>query len=105
MVQEPTMVQPVVQQFDAQQFEIHEDRSMTVAINTKKKVEIPDTSNLALVVPEDKENANQFMVPVAAPPQVFSDVQLKCGRLHIQLRVLKLKRIKFTNVFFMLFQL
>lgn len=70
MVQEPTMVQPVVQQFDAQQFEIHEDRSMTVAINTKRKAEVPDANSLALVVPEDKENANQFIVPGAAPPQV-----------------------------------
>lgn len=69
MVQEPTMVQPVVQQFDAQQFEIHEDRSITVAINTKKKAEIPEAS---LVIPEDKENANQFIVPAAVPLQVFN---------------------------------
>lgn len=59
------MVQPVVQQFEVPNFDIHEDRSITMAINTKKKQEIADVRAL----PEDKENANKFTVPVAAPPQ------------------------------------
>ncbi|CAH2071152.1 unnamed protein product, partial [Iphiclides podalirius] len=65
---EPSMVQPVVQQFEVPRFDIHEDRSMTMAINTKKNFEIPDVRNL----PEDKENANKFPPPtaVSAPQQV-----------------------------------
>lgn len=60
-----------MQQFDVQQFDIHEDRSITMAINTKKKSEVPE----ARALPEDKENATQFTVPVTAPPQV--DIILK----------------------------
>ncbi|XP_028175432.1 uncharacterized protein LOC114363807 [Ostrinia furnacalis] len=62
---EPSMVQPVVQQFEVPNFDIHEDRSITMAMHTKKKPEIPDVRTL----PEDKENANKFTVPVAAPQQ------------------------------------
>lgn len=60
------MVQPV-QQFEVPKFDIHEDRSMTMAIN-KKNFEVPDTRTL----PEDKENANKFPTPTAvhAPQQV-----------------------------------
>ncbi|XP_013138966.1 PREDICTED: uncharacterized protein LOC106103686 [Papilio polytes] len=63
---EPSMVQPV-QQFEVPKFDIHEDRSMTMAIN-KKNFEVPDTRAL----PEDKENANKFPTPIAvhAPQQV-----------------------------------
>ncbi|XP_068631003.1 uncharacterized protein BubR1 isoform X2 [Battus philenor] len=64
---EPTMVQPV-QQFEVPKFDIHEDRSMTMALNTKKNLEIPDMRG----VPEDKENANNFTPPTAihVPQQV-----------------------------------
>lgn len=34
---EPSIVQPVVQQFEVPNFDIHEDRSITMAINTKKE--------------------------------------------------------------------
>ncbi|XP_032512468.2 mitotic checkpoint serine/threonine-protein kinase BUB1 beta-like [Danaus plexippus] len=53
---EPSIVQPVVQQFDVPKFDIHEDRSMTMAINVKKNFDIQDARNM----PEDKENANKF---------------------------------------------
>lgn len=53
------MVQPVVQQFEVPRFDIHEDRSMTMAINTKKNFEIADVRSM----PEDKENANKFPAP------------------------------------------
>ncbi|XP_063619690.1 uncharacterized protein LOC134792350 [Cydia splendana] len=58
---EPTMVQPVVQQFDVSnmKFDIHEDRSMTMALAKKKQ----DTG--AHTVPQDKENANKFNSPDA----------------------------------------
>ncbi|XP_023933818.2 uncharacterized protein LOC112042867 [Bicyclus anynana] len=60
---EPSMVQPVaVQQFEVPKFDIHEDRSMTMAINVKKNYEI-DPRNF----PEDKENANKFSVPPVVP--------------------------------------
>ncbi|CAG9795081.1 unnamed protein product [Diatraea saccharalis] len=62
---EPSMVQPVMQQFEVPNFDIHEDRSITMAINTKKKQELIDVKDLL----EEKENANKFSVPVAAPPQ------------------------------------
>ncbi|KAM3967265.1 bub1 kinase [Aphomia sociella] len=58
---EASMVQPVVQQFEVPNFDIHEDRSMTIAINTKKKQDIADMRAL----PEDKENANKFTVPAS----------------------------------------
>lgn len=50
------MVQPVVQQYDVPKFDIHEDRSMTMAINCKKNYEIAEVRNF----PEDKENASKF---------------------------------------------
>lgn len=59
---EPSIVQPVVQQFDVPNFEVHQDRSITMAINTKKKQEIEDMRN----PPEDKENAIQFSTPQVA---------------------------------------
>lgn len=59
------MMQPVVQEFDVQQFDIHEDRSITMAINTKKKPEVANVRTL----PDDKENANQVTIPVAATQQ------------------------------------
>lgn len=62
---EPSMVQPVVQQFEVPNFDIHEDRSITMAINTKKKQEVTDTRT----IPEDKENANKFTVPATVPAQ------------------------------------
>ncbi|XP_045766135.1 uncharacterized protein LOC123867869 isoform X3 [Maniola jurtina] len=64
---EPSMVQPVaVQQFEVPKFDIHEDRSMTMAINVKKSYEV-DARNF----PEDKENANKFNAPpVVATQQV-----------------------------------
>lgn len=62
---EPSIVQPVVQQYEVPNFDIHEDRSMTMAINTKKKQEIGETRNL----PEDKENAVKFSTPQTAIAQ------------------------------------
>ncbi|CAK1598916.1 unnamed protein product [Parnassius mnemosyne] len=56
---EASLVQPVVQQFDVPKFDIHEDRSITMAINTKKNYDIADVRSM----PEDKENANQFNAP------------------------------------------
>lgn len=60
-VSEPSMVQPVVQQFDVSnmKFDIHEDRSMTMAINSKKTQGIGDARSL----PQDKENATKFNSP------------------------------------------
>lgn len=43
-------------------FDIHEDRSITMAINTKKKQDIGNMSNLM----QDKENA-KYNAPIAAP--------------------------------------
>lgn len=62
------MVQPVVQQFEVPTFDIHEDRSMTMAINTKIKQELANMANVGQNVVEDKENANKFN-PVASQPQ------------------------------------
>lgn len=63
---EPSIVQPVVQQFDIPKFDIHEDRSMSMAINTKKNYEIAEVKSF----PEDKENANKFPPPPAATQQI-----------------------------------
>ncbi|XP_041970931.1 mitotic checkpoint serine/threonine-protein kinase BUB1-like [Aricia agestis] len=62
---EASMVQPVVQQFEVRQFDIHEDHSMTMAMNVKKNYEVPEPRAL----PEDKENAKNFNSPVAPLPQ------------------------------------
>ncbi|KAL4716638.1 hypothetical protein ACJJTC_008273 [Scirpophaga incertulas] len=62
---EPSMVQPVVQQIEVPNFDIHEDRSITMALNTKRKQEIADVRAL----PDDKENANKFPVPVPVVSQ------------------------------------
>lgn len=53
-----------MQQFEVPNFDIHEDRSMTMAINTKKKQELADMANIG----QDKENANKFN-PVASQTQ------------------------------------
>ncbi|CAH0725175.1 unnamed protein product, partial [Brenthis ino] len=64
---EPSMVQPVVQQYDVPKFDIHEDRSMTMAINCKKNYEIAEVRNF----PEDKENASKFNTqPPVATQQI-----------------------------------
>lgn len=57
-------MQPVVQQFEVANFDIHEDRSITMAINTKKKQEINDMRPL----PQEKENAAKFTAPVPIAP-------------------------------------
>lgn len=62
------MVQPVVQQFDVPNFDIHEDRSITLTLNTKKKVENPDAGDF----PQDKENENKFTIPVPVVQQNVS---------------------------------
>lgn len=67
-------MQPVVQQFDIPKFDIHEDRSMSMAINTKKNYEIAEVRSF----PEDKENANSFPPPPVATQQVI----LKVDYLH-----------------------
>ncbi|XP_053603398.1 uncharacterized protein LOC128671163 isoform X2 [Plodia interpunctella] len=61
---EPSMVQPVVQQFEVPNFDIHEDRSMTMALNTKNK----DLVELK-AIPDDKENAKKFTMPTSVAPQ------------------------------------
>lgn len=64
-VTEPSIVQPVVQQFEVPNFDIHEDRSITMAINTKKKHELTEMKT----VPQDKENASKFQAPITAGQQ------------------------------------
>lgn len=65
-ISEPSMVQPsVVQQFEVPNFDIHEDRSITMAINTKKKAELTEMKT----VPHDKENASKFPEPITAGQQ------------------------------------
>ncbi|XP_026496814.2 mitotic checkpoint serine/threonine-protein kinase BUB1 beta-like isoform X1 [Vanessa tameamea] len=64
---EPSIMQPVVQQFEVPKFDIHEDRSMTMAINTKKNYEMTGIRSF----PEDKENANKFNAP---PPVATQQV-------------------------------
>lgn len=59
------MVQPVVQQFEVPNFDIHEDRSITMAVNTKKKQELTEMNNVS----HDKENASKFPVPITAGQQ------------------------------------
>ncbi|CAK1546163.1 unnamed protein product [Leptosia nina] len=58
-VLEPSMVQQVEQQFDVPKFDIHEDRSMTMALNTKKNYELVEAQNL----PIDKENEKKAPTP------------------------------------------
>lgn len=58
------MIQPV-QQYDVPKFDIHEDRSMTMAINSKKAYEVPEVRNF----PEDKENASKFNNQAPVPTQ------------------------------------
>ncbi|CAH2105562.1 unnamed protein product [Euphydryas editha] len=60
---EPTIVQPVVQQLEVPKFDFHEDRSMTMAINTKKNYEVTDVGSF----PEYIENAKKFNAPPVAP--------------------------------------
>lgn len=62
---EPTIVQPVVQQFEVPNFDIHEDRSVTMAINSKKNSDLRNAEDS----PQDKENENKFTMPVAVPQQ------------------------------------
>lgn len=65
---EPSIVQPVVQQFEVPNFDIHEDRSITMAINTKKKQELAEMKPL----PQDKENASKYPAPAAVAQQSVS---------------------------------
>ncbi|XP_045493764.1 mitotic checkpoint serine/threonine-protein kinase BUB1 beta-like [Colias croceus] len=61
---EPSMVQPMVQeQYDVPKFDIHEDRSMTMALNTKKTYELAEMQSL----PNDKENEKKFNAPTQMP--------------------------------------
>lgn len=62
---ESTIVQPVVQQFEVPNFDIHEDRSFTMAINTKKKQEVTDIRNMT----QGKENAAKFAAPAVHTQQ------------------------------------
>lgn len=68
---EPTLVQPVVQQFEMANFDIHEDRSITMALHAKKKQTLQDVA--ASLLPEDKENV-KFSVPAATQPDVNKTV-------------------------------
>lgn len=62
------MVQPVAQQFEIPKFDIHEDRSITMALSTKKNYDLADTQNM----PNDKENEKKMSTPTPSMPQVQS---------------------------------
>lgn len=54
-----------MQQFEVPNFDIHEDRSVTMAINSKKNSDLRNAEDS----PQDKENENKFTMPVAVPQQ------------------------------------
>ncbi|XP_045518806.1 mitotic checkpoint serine/threonine-protein kinase BUB1 beta-like isoform X1 [Pieris brassicae] len=64
-VLEPSMVQPVVQQFEVPKFDIHEDRTITMELNIKKNYDLNDSPDL----PNDKENEKKFASPTPSVPQ------------------------------------
>ncbi|VVD05107.1 unnamed protein product [Leptidea sinapis] len=60
---EPSMVQPVMQQFEVPKFDIHEDRSMTMAMNVKKNFDLAEMQG----IPDDKENEQKVCPPPSLP--------------------------------------
>lgn len=62
-----------MQQFEVPNFDIHEDRSVTMAINSKKNSDLRNAEDS----PQDKENENKFTMPVAVPQQNVSFWVLK----------------------------
>lgn len=65
------MVQQVVQQFDIPNFNIHEDRSITMALHSKKKTLQEHITS----PPEDKENANKYTAPMISSTPINPSLQ------------------------------